>query len=212
MLIVEGIKTPLFSVRLARIASAILNVGSYLEVYSSIMVWQKFDQFLTTCVWQTYNPNPILKAVSIFGCKVSLQVSTWYWLCLEILILCDKNWVVVLIRFSTTNVLLALISKAVAEPRRIHFINVTKKGTCGMLKNYLQIDSQICCPNYPIIFLANLDNNLPSSASLSSFSYSFTVSACVSLVVNFSGSFFWLLGTKEILGRFSSTSSLSCLL
>ena len=41
---------------------------------------------------------------------------------------CDTNWVVVLIRFLTTNVLLALISKSVVEPRRIHFTKVSESG------------------------------------------------------------------------------------
>ena len=68
---------------------------------------------------------------------------------------CDANWVVVLIRFSTTNVLLALISKSVVGPRRIHFIKV-KGETCGMLKSHLQIanfDSKLRSLSYWLIWI-----------------------------------------------------------
>ena len=122
------------------IYNALLNVGNFIVVYSNIKVWQEVDQFLTTCDVQTYNSNSTLRGVSIFEYKGLLLVSMWYWSCLEVLIFCHTNWVIVLIRFQTTNVLLALILKSVVGSRRIHFIKV-KVGTCGMLKNHLQIAS-----------------------------------------------------------------------
>ena len=132
----------------------------------------------------------------------------WYWLCLEVSMFWDTNWVVVLIRFWTANVLLALILKSVGRPRRSHFIKVSKSGDMRYVEK-LPSNCQLWFKNSFCIFLANLDNNLPWSASLSSSSYSFTSSSCVSFVVNFSSLFFWLLGAKQISGRFSSTSSLS---
>ena len=50
---------------------------------------------------------------------------------------CDTNWVVALIRCSTTNALLALILKLVVGPRRIHFIKVSKSGNMQYVENHL---------------------------------------------------------------------------
>ena len=133
----------------------------------------------------------------------------WYWLCLKVLMFYDTNWIVVLIRFSTTNVLLALISKSVVGPRRIHFIKVSKRGIMRYVEKS-RSNCELWFKTSFVFFLANLDNNLPSRASLTSSSYSFAVSACVSFVVSFSGLFFWLLGIKQISRRFSSTSPLIC--